>query len=292
MREILVLGGSGQVGTALGRLALPKGVGLVAPPRSTCDLADSASVAATVAARPWAAVINAAAYTAVDRAETEIAAAWTLNALGPAVLAEATARAGIPLVHVSTDYVFSGALDRPYREDDPIGPIGVYGASKEGGEQAVRTAHPRHAILRTAWLVSPYGTNFLKTMLRLAAEREEIRVVADQIGCPTSADDVAEALLAAALRLADDPAAPTGTFHAVNAGETTWAGFASAIMAASAARGGPSARIVPITTADYPTPARRPANSRLATDRLAAAFDIRLRPWQEATEAIVAELSG
>ncbi len=292
MREILVLGGSGQVGTALARLPLPEGVALVAPPRSTCDLVDPASVVATVAARPWAAVINTAAYTAVDRAETEIAAAWTLNALGPAVLAEATARAGIPLVHVSTDYVFSGALDRPYREDDPIGPVGVYGGSKEGGEQAVRTANPRHAILRTAWVVSPHRANFLKTMLRLAAERDELRVVADQRGCPTSAGDLAEALLAVALRLADDPAAPTGTFHAVNAGETTWADFASAIMAASAARGGPSARIVPITTADYPTPARRPANSRLATDRLAEAFDIRLRPWQEATEAIVADLSG
>jgi dTDP-4-dehydrorhamnose reductase len=292
MREILVLGGSGQVGTELSRAPVPDGWTVVAPPRAACDLADAASVRAIVAARPWAAVINAAAYTAVDRAETEPVEAWTLNALGPAVLAKATGEAGIPLVHVSTDYVFSGDLDRPYREDDTVGPVGVYGASKEGGEQAVRTGNPRHAILRTAWVVSAHRANFLKTMLRLAAEREEIRVVADQRGCPTSARDLARALLAVARRLAEDPAASTGTFHAVNAGETTWADFAAAIMAASAARGGPHARIVPIATADYPTPARRPANSRLAADRLASAFDIRLRPWQEATDEIVSELIG
>lgn len=292
MREILVLGGSGQVGTELARAAMPAGWRVVAPSRADCDLADPASVRAAVASRPWAAVINTAAYTAVDRAETEVAEAWMLNAVGPAVLAKATGDAGIPLVHVSTDYVFSGALDRPYREDDPVGPVGVYGASKEGGEQAVRTGNPRHAILRTAWVVSPHRANFLKTMLRLAAEREELRVVADQRGCPTAARDLAGALIAAARRLADDPAAPTGTFHAVNAGDTTWADFAAAIMAASAARGGPSARIVPIATADYPTPARRPANSRLSTERLAAGFDIRLRPWQEAMQEIVAELIG
>lgn len=282
--DILLTGGSGQVGARLAALPWPEGVRVHAPARAELDLADPDSVRRAAAARPWGAILSCGAYTAVDRAESEVGTAWAVNALAPAILAEAGARAGIPIVQVSTDYVFSGEKDGFYREDDPVGPIGVYGASKEGGEQAVRTANPRHAILRTAWVVSPDRPSFLRTMLRLAADRDELRVVGDQRGCPTFAGDLAGALQAVTLRLARDPGAPTGTFHFVNGGEASWAEFATAIFAASAARGGPSARVVPITTAEYPTPARRPANSRLDTAKIAQAFGLSPRPWTEALE--------
>ncbi|MBV9076445.1 MAG: dTDP-4-dehydrorhamnose reductase [Methylobacteriaceae bacterium] len=288
--DVLLTGGSGQVGTELRGLAWPDGVTLHAPGRNELDLADPGSVARTVASRRFDAVISSGAYTAVDKAEGDVATAWAVNALAPAILAAETAKAGIPLVHVSTDYVFPGDKDGAYREDDPVGPRNVYGASKEGGEQAVRTANPRHAILRTAWVVSPHGANFVKTMLRLARDRDEIRVVADQHGCPTFAVDLARAIQHVTLALARDGNAPAGTFHLVNDGEATWAGFAEAIFAASAARGGPSARVVPITTADYPTPARRPANSRLATNRIGEAYGLRPRPWRAALDETVAAL--
>jgi dTDP-4-dehydrorhamnose reductase len=194
MHPVLVTGGSGQVGTALKRLA-PEGFELIAPGRAELDLADPEAIAAMVASRPWIAVINAAAYTAVDKAEGDVVAAWRANALAPAAFAAATRVAGIPLIHVSTDYVFDGAKPDAYVEGDPVGPVGVYGASKEAGEQAVRTANPHHIILRTAWVVSPDGANFIKTMLRLGADRPELRVVGDQHGCPTSADDIAHTLL-------------------------------------------------------------------------------------------------
>ncbi len=290
MRDILVTGGTGQVGTEIARLSPPDGFRFVAPGRAELDLADPASIIAMVASRPWAAVINTAAYTAVDKAESEVAAAWMLNAVAPAVLAKETGNAGIPLVHISTDYVFPGDLDRPYRETDPVGPLGVYGAGKEGGEQGVRTGNARHAIIRTAWVVSAHRANFLKTMLRLAADRDTLRVVGDQHGCPTSAADLAAAAAAIAMRMATDPSARAGTFHFVNAGDTTWAGFAAEIMRLSALRGGPSARIEPITTAEYPTPARRPANSRLSTTAITEAYGIVPRGWQAATAAIIDEL--
>ncbi|WP_375460354.1 dTDP-4-dehydrorhamnose reductase [uncultured Enterovirga sp.] len=288
--DILLTGGTGQVGISLQQLGWPDGIRLHAPARSELDLGDPASVQRAVDARPWSAIISSGAYTAVDKAESEVGQAWAANALAPAILAHGAARAGIPIVHVSTDYVFAGTKDGFYREDDPVGPVGIYGASKEGGEQAVRTANPRHAIVRTAWVVSPHRANFLRTMLRLAADRDELRVVADQFGCPTFAGDLANALQNMVLRLARDETAPTGTYHFVNAGEASWADFAAAIFEASARRGGPSCRVVPITTADYPTPARRPANSRLATDRIRADFGIEPRPWQAALDEAVAVL--
>ena len=213
-----------------------------------------------------------------------------MNAVAPAILAKRAAEAGIPIVQVSTDYVFPGDKEGFYEEGDPIGPIGVYGASKEGGEQAVRTGNPRHAIVRTAWVVSPHRANFVKTMLRLAADRPELRVVGDQRGCPTFAADLARALKAVTLRLAEDASAPAGTYHFVNAGEASWADFARAIFQASAARGGPSAAVTAITTAEYPTPARRPANSRLATAKIARNFGVTPRPWEQALEETVAKL--
>lgn len=290
MREILVTGGSGQVGGALVRLGAPEGFRFVAPPRAEMDLADPASIAVFFASRPWAGVINAGAYTAVDRAQTEVEAAWRVNALAPACLARATAEAGVPIIHVSTDYVFPGNLERPYREDDPIGPLSVYGASKEGGEQAVRTGNPRHAIVRTSWVVSAHGANFVKTMLRLGADRELLRVVADQHGAPTAAADLADVLANIAQRMITDPLAPGGTFHFANAGATTWAGFAAEIFRLSAARGGPSARVQPISTNDYPTPAQRPSNSRLDLKRIRALHGVQPRSWEQAIAEIIDEL--
>lgn len=288
--DILVTGGAGQVGTELQDLVWPVGVTLHAPTRGLLDLADPASVAAMMASRRWDAVISSGAYTAVDKAETDVREAWLVNAVAPAILAHAAAQAGIPIVHVSTDYVFDGTENGFYRENDPVAPLGVYGGSKEGGEQAVRTANPRHAIVRTAWVVSRHRSNFLKTMLRVGAERDEMRVVGDQRGCPTFAGDLAGALQAIVLRQTADTAAPCGTYHFVNAGEASWAEFATAIFGASARHGGPQPRVATITTAEYLTPARRPANSRLATARIAADFGIVPRPWATALDETIAAL--
>jgi dTDP-4-dehydrorhamnose reductase len=287
--DILLTGGDGQVGTELRRQA-PAHWRIAAPDERELDLTDTALVAETVASQPWSAVINAGAYTAVDRAEADVTLAWKINALGPAALAEATAKAGIPLVHVSTDYVFSGDKPGYYVEGDPVAPLGVYGASKEGGEQAVRTGNPRHVIVRTAWVVSPHGANFIKTMLRLGAERPSLRVVDDQRGCPTSAGDLAAALITIAERLVTDSEAPTGDYQFVNAGEATWCEFARAIFKAAEAHGRTAPSVEAITTADYPTPARRPANSRLATDKIRRDFGVDPRSWREAMEEIVQRL--
>ena len=280
--DILVTGGSGQVGLELTTLDWPDGAHIHAPDRRALDLADPASIERVMAERPWAAVVSSGAYTAVDAAETDVATAWAVNALAPAILAARAAATNIPIVHVSTDYVFAGDKDGFYVEDDPVAPLGVYGASKEGGEQAVRTANPRHAILRTAWVVSRHRRNFLTTMLRLARERDEVSVVADQRGCPTFAADLASAIQAVTLRLVREAAAPTGTYHFVNAGEATWAEFATAIFATSAQNGGPSAGVKPIPTSAYPTPAKRPANSRLATEKLQRQYGIEPPPWRDA----------
>jgi dTDP-4-dehydrorhamnose reductase len=288
-RSILLTGGSGQVGSCL-RDRIPDEWEIVAPSHGEMDIADPAQVRAVLASRPFAAVINPAAYTAVDRAESDIAACWRVNALGPAVLAEASAKAGIPIVHLSTDYVFDGGKPSAYVEDDPVAPLGVYGASKEGGEQAVRTANPRHVILRTAWVVSPYGSNFIKTMLRLGAERPLMRVVADQHGCPTSAVDIAAAVVAITQRLLDDAQAPAGTYHFVNAGDASWFDLAKATFAVAAERGGKTPSVEPIATSDYPTPARRPANSRLSTQKLQQDYGIAPRPWLNAITELVETL--
>lgn len=290
--DVLVLGGAGQLGTELRALAWPEGVCVHAPARPELDITDEAAVAGAIAGRDWAAVINAAAYTAVDKAESDVGTAWRLNALAPAHLAAATGSKQIPLVHVSTDYVFDGTGEGAYRPDAAVNPRSVYGASKAAGEMAVRTANPRHAILRTAWVVSPHRGNFVKTMLRLAGERDRLTVVDDQHGCPTSAADLAAACATVALRLARDQAAATGTFHCVNAGDTTWCGFARAIVAGGARRGGRSVPVEGIPTSAYPTPARRPANSRLDTTSLTQSFGIAPRPWQDALEDILDALMG
>ena len=283
MGPILVTGGSGQVGHALRRFADARGLELMTPGRSELDLADADSIARAVAAQKWQAVINCAAYTAVDKAESEPDAAFAANRDGPSRLAELTAARGIRLIHVSTDYVFDGSKAEPYGEDDPVAPLGVYGASKEAGERGVRAANADHVILRTAWVVSPWGSNFVKTMLRVGRERGHLRVVDDQRGCPTSALDIAETLLALV-------AAPKvrGTYHFVNDGEASWYELARFVFD----RAGLPVTVDPITTADYPTPAKRPANSRLNTARIRAALGISQRPWREAIEAVVDELTG
>ena len=291
-RAILVTGGNGQLGTELQRCAWPEGYEVVAIDVADLDLTDTAAIAAKVAERPWAAVINGAAYTAVDKAESDVVTAWEVNAMAPAAFGQACAGAGIPLVQISTDYVFAGDKAGAWEVDDPVAPLGVYGASKLGGELAVRTSGARHVIVRTAWVVSAHGNNFVKTMLRVGATRDTLTVVDDQHGSPTSAADLAGALMTITLRLVEDADAPTGTFHFSNAGETSWAGFAAEIFRQSSDRAGISAAVTPISTHQYPTPAKRPANSLLSHTAIRAAYGIQPRPWQDALGDILDELIG
>jgi dTDP-4-dehydrorhamnose reductase len=284
MSHILILGETGQVASALQR-RLGGAHRLTVAGRARLDLSDPDAAHALVASSGADVVINAAAYTAVDRAETEVDAARALNATGPAAAARAAADLGIAFIHFSTDYVFDGSKGTPYVETDPVRPLGVYGATKLEGEQAIAGANPRHVILRTAWVCSPDGSNFLKTMLRLAGQRDEIGVVDDQRGQPTFADDLADV----AARVVDgiesgDRPDRYGVFHATGEGDTTWCGVARAIMAGSAARGGPSCRVNAITSADYPTPVRRPADSRLDGSRLEQVYGIRLPHWHDALD--------
>jgi len=292
IRPILVTGAGGQLGTELQRLTWPEAFDIVAIDQDGLDLTDAAAIADKVAERSWAAIINGAAYTAVDKAEGDSVTAWQVNALAPAAFGQACARADIPLVQVSTDYVFPGDKQGAWEVEDRVAPLGVYGASKLGGELAVQTSGARYVIVRTAWVVSAHGNNFVKTMLRFGAERDTLRVVADQQGSPTSAADLAAALQAITLRLITDDTAPTGTFHFSNAGATHWAGFATEIFRQSALRGGPKAAVAEITTDQYPTPARRPANSLLSHAAITAAYGITPRPWQEALGDILNELIG
>lgn len=291
--RIAVTGGPGQLVLSMQERGPDLGHEVVAvgPPELDLAAPDDDAVHAALAAACPDAIVNAAAHTAVDRAESERDLAFAINAEGAGAVARAAARLGVPVVHISTDYVFAGDKAEPYRESDPTGPTGVYGASKLAGEQAVLTSGADTAILRTAWVYSPFGANFAKTMLRLATTRDELGVVADQIGCPTSALDLANAAIAVATNLTARPDATLrGVFHATGSGEGSWADFAETIFAASAAAGGPSARVNRIGTADYPTPARRPANSRLDCGKLAAAHGVRLPDWRKSTCAVVARL--
>ena len=282
--KILVAGRSGQVAQSLAAISTPERH-FVTLGRPELDICDPASVAAAIHEHQPAALINAAAYTAVDRAESEPEAAFAANETGPRVLATAAREAGIPILHISTDYVFAGNKDGFYTEDDPVDPQSVYGRSKLAGERAVAEANPDHVILRTAWVFSPYGNNFVKTMLRLAADRDTVRVVADQWGSPTYAPDIAEGLAKILDQALASPADPIwrGTFHMTAAGTCTWADFAEEIFRQSAERGGPSAKVERITTAEYPTPAKRPANSQLDNGMFARAFNFTLPAWQDGT---------
>lgn len=281
MTALLVFGRTGQVATELARLA-PDAVFLG---RDQADLSDPAACAAAIRASGARAVINAAAYTAVDRAESEPELARLVNADAPAAMASAAAGLGLPFVHISTDYVFSGDGERPWIETDPTGPLGVYGATKLAGEAGVRASGAQAAILRTSWVFSAHGANFVKTMLRLGAERPELRVVADQHGGPTPARAIAQACLTMAEAMLDDRS-KGGIYHFSGAPDTNWADFARAIMAQAEL----SCAITDITTADYPTPAARPANSRLDCAAIARDFGI-LRPdWQAGLADVLTEL--
>jgi dTDP-4-dehydrorhamnose reductase len=284
--SILLLGAGGQVGREIAALAHARGTPLVALDRAGADITDAASIERAIAAHKPEVVINAAAYTAVDRAESEPELAFRLNAQAPGLIAAGCARHGAALIHISTDYVFDGSKAGAYVESDPVAPLGVYGASKEAGERAVRDALDWHVIARTSWVYGPYGANFLKTMLRLAATRDRLTVVADQRGCPTATRDIAEGLLAAAAALqVRQPVA--GTYHLAGSGVTTWHGFADAIVARAAIHTGRHVEVAAITTAEYPTPARRPANSELSSDLFAVTFGLRAAPWQQRVAEVV-----
>ncbi|MCK3780804.1 dTDP-4-dehydrorhamnose reductase [Ensifer sesbaniae] len=290
-RRILVTGGTGQVGTELLRCRWPSDVELVAPNRHELDLNDCDTIGQYIASGDFSAVINSAAYTAVDRAESDVLAAWKVNALAPAAIAAATKALDIPVIHVSTDYVFDGTKIGPYVEDDPVAPLGVYGASKEAGEQAVRTGNQRHIILRTAWVYSAYGANFVRTMLRLGRERALLSVVSDQTGSPTAASDIAFAIATIAQRLIEYQNAPVGTYNFVNSGHATWYEFACEIFRQRSEAGHVVPTVTAISTQQYPTPARRPTNSRLSTEKLSRDFGIEAREWPVALKQVLASIS-
>jgi dTDP-4-dehydrorhamnose reductase len=281
---ILVFGGNGQLGRELSRAAATRAIALRALAHADADIADAASVAASLARWKPDLVVNAAAYTKVDLAESQIEEARLGNEIGPATLAAACAGAGTPLVHVSTDYVFDGSKDGAYAESDPVCPLSVYGKTKAAGEEAVRRAHRHHVILRTAWVYSEFGHNFLKTILRLAATRDELRIVADQQGSPTCAGELAEAVLNVGAAFLHDRAL-AGTYHFTAAGVTTWHGFASRIVKIAAPITGHSPRVLPIATADYPTAAKRPANSCLDCRLFIEKFGFLPRHWTVGVDA-------
>lgn len=279
--KILITGKNGQVGRALVP-ALSRLGEVTALDRASCDLSDPVSIVRAVEmARPDI-IVNPAAYTAVDQAETDSSTAFAVNARAPGVLAQLAAERGIPLIQYSTDYVYDGRKRAPYVEDDATNPLSVYGASKLEGENVVRAVLPAHVIVRTSWVFSEHGTNFLKTMLRLAGERGTLNIVADQTGAPTSAHVIAEATAAIIRKLADG-GGPFGTYHLAAAGETSWYGYASYLIAQARALNFPiKVRTVnPIAASAYPTPAMRPANSRLDTAKLARDFAISPPPWQD-----------
>jgi len=292
--RILLLGANGQVGHELRRALKPLGE-VVCTTRSGlledgthCEVADfdePAVLAPLVARIAPDVVVNAAAYTAVDKAESDREAAFRANAQAPDELARACARIDALLVHYSTDYVFDGASSRPYREDDPPAPVGVYGQSKLAGENAIRASGARHLIFRTAWVYASHGRNFMLSMLRLAKEREELRVVADQVGKPTPAALIADVTAQVLAR----PYVASGVWHLTANGETSWHGFACAIVEAAHARGliPRKPRVVAITTAEYPTPARRPADSRLDCTRLDRDFGVQRPHWRDALDEVL-----
>ncbi|MCY1281503.1 dTDP-4-dehydrorhamnose reductase [compost metagenome] len=278
--KILLTGSSGQVAREL-QLYLAGRAEVVALGRDRLDLANPALIRQQVRALAPDLLINAAAYTAVDQAESEPEAAFAINATAPGVLAEEAAALGIPLFHYSTDYVYDGDKSEPYCEADATNPLGAYGRSKLAGEQAIQAVGGQHLILRTSWVYSLHGRNFLLTMQRLLQEREELRVVDDQIGAPTWAGSIAQATV----RLLEQWQAGNrnwGVYHLANQGETSWFGFASAIAEQLRAEGKPCARLLPIPSSDYPTPTRRPLNSRLDCGKLARDWQVSLPDWRSA----------
>lgn len=286
--RVLVTGREGQVVRSLiERSALSEDRTVIALGRPEFDLENPGSLLPLMTAAQPDIVVSAAAYTAVDRAEEESSKAWAINAFGAGAVAAAAAKINVPVIHLSTDYVFSGEGHQAYLETDMPAPQSVYGRSKLAGEEAVRLAQPRSVILRTAWVYSPFGKNFLKTMLGLAETRDQISVVGDQWGNPTSALDIADAIFHIAPLLGDMRSSLYGTYNLSGTGATNWSGFARHILHQSRKLGGPHAEIVDISTAEYPTPAKRPANSQLSNEKMHTVFGWRSPNWQDASQIVV-----
>lgn len=292
-KRMVVTGREGQVVLSLlERGAKDDRFEVIALGRPDLDLSAPDTIEAALLKAQPDVIVSAAAYTAVDQAESDEEAATVINGIAAGKIAEAAAALGVPVIHISTDYVFDGSKAAPYVESDPVAPIGAYGRSKLAGEKAVAAATPNHAILRAAWVYSPFGRNFLKTMLKLAETRDSLNVVDDQIGNPTSALDIADAVLTVAANLlgSDDPAL-RGVFHMTGTGEASWADFAIEIFARSADAGGPTAEVGRIPSSAYPTPAKRPANSRLDCSLLEARHGVNLPDWKQSTSIIVERLA-
>ncbi|KAB2729730.1 dTDP-4-dehydrorhamnose reductase [Brucella intermedia] len=290
--KIAVTGREGQVVQSLLEKASQRAdLEVIALGRPELDLAEPETVRSAIEAIKPDVVISAAAYTAVDLAEDEQELAFAVNAAGAGAVAQAAKNCGVPVIHLSTDYVFAGDADKPYVETDATGPRSVYGSSKLEGERLVAQANPQHIILRTAWVYSPFGKNFVKTMLKLAETRDALSVVADQWGNPTSALDIADAIIRVADHLAAAPEfSAYGVYHLAGTGDTNWSGFARAIFGESARLGGPAATVTDIATADYPTKAVRPANSRLSTAKFHQAFNWSAPRWQSSLRDVVSRL--
>ena len=291
---ILITGGSGQVAQALGRLGPAREMDVIVLGRPEFDFDKPETIMNAFASRPWSFVVNAAAYTAVDAAEADEAGAARANADGPGMLATLCARSGIPFIHISTDYVFDGSKGEPYRETDPTRPTGAYGRTKRDGEERVLRAGGRAIILRTAWVYSDTGKNFVRTMLSAGARLPKLRVVADQKGSPTAAADLATAILdiIATVEREGWQERFGGIFHATGSGETSWHGLAVATFEEARRHDGPFPEVEAIATADWPTPAQRPADSRLDTGKLAQTFGVTLPPWRESLARTVDAVLG
>lgn len=289
--KLLVIGRSGQVAQALAACGNPGGQKIVTLGRPDVDVVKPDTLRAAMQNHQPDVVVNAAAYTAVDQAEAEPGQAYAVNETGAENVATVCAENECPLIHISTDYVFDGSKSTPYCETDPVAPLGVYGQSKYAGEQRVAENCPHHVILRTAWVYSPYGKNFIKTMLRLAQDRSELSVVSDQIGSPTYAPHLAEAIVAVADILCRDGSdVRWGVYHAAGQGDASWYDVAQKTFDVATSLGGARAEVLPIPSSDYPTPAQRPANSRLNCESLKKNFAITLADWQLGIETCVRQL--
>ena len=290
--SLLVIGSKGQLGWELESQGADFGFSIIGIDVDKLDITDSAAVEATLKHMDVSVVINAAAYTAVDKAEAEPDLAFAVNREGPHNLAAACHQRSIPLIHISTDYVFNGHKRKPYEEENAPSPIGIYAQSKAQGEEAIQKQCEKHIIIRTAWLYGAHGNNFVKTMLRLGRERKELKVVNDQMGCPTSAEDLAAFILAICSQLHKrKDFNPWGIYHYCGQGETTWFGFAKKIFElASAYETLRIQRLIPITTAEYPTPAARPANSVLSCEKIERTFGVERRPWEKSLATMLERL--
>jgi len=289
--KIMIIGANGQLGWELNKGGMEWGFAVESLDLPDFDITDHTSVETKIKQTNVNVVINAAAYTAVDQAESEPQLAFAVNRDGPAYIASACATFGVPLIHVSTDYVFDGTQKEPYVETDPISPLGIYGQSKAAGEDEIRKILPDNIIIRTAWLYGIHGHNFVKTMLRLGCEREIIRVVSDQFGCPTNAADLADAILSVITKLKEGNDIQWGTYHFCGDGATTWHGFAEAIFSIAKKHSSLLVKkVVPVASSEFPTPAKRPTNSVLNCSLIKKYFGIHTRPWEESLTDMIEQL--